>query len=148
MFPLHPVFDLASGIQVKEYSAPRSSVRGRFARPQFAKIMIQIFRGKDGLLRSGFVRALSQGPSGSIRSVALHAIFLGSLFWQRGRRSEVLRKAQDAHVWDFPAKGLRLASHGEPFFQENRLAGVGGEGACSGQDNVPRPILHLNAPPE
>jgi hypothetical protein len=97
---------------------------------------------------SSFVRPLAQMWNACSLGIPLCAVFLRSLFRQCGRRSKVLDKVKDASVWDFPPERLRVAANGHSFFQENRPAGVGGESACGGQNNVARPVLHLHAPTE
>jgi hypothetical protein len=119
MIPLRRVFSLKEGIQGKEYSAARGFTRERFVADQIARGRKQAVGERAALLRSGLVSPLAQRRDGGSRGVISSAVFLSGLFRQNGRRSKAFVEIQNAGVRDFPAEGLRLASHGHSLFEEN-----------------------------
>ncbi len=52
--------------------------------------------------------------------------------------------ADNALIGDFPAEGSHLAVLIELLFEKNRPAGIGGQRPGSREEEIPRPVLHLD----
>jgi hypothetical protein len=63
---------------------------------------------------------------------------------QRRRGSKAFFETDNKGVRDFPAEGFHLTALYQALFQENRAAGVGGQGAHSRKDDVASPVLNFD----
>jgi len=78
--------------------------------------------------------------------------FSDGLFGLAGRHSGDGRElrcfsrpdADNALIGDFPAEGSHLAVLIEFLFEKNRPAGIGGQRPGSREEEIPRPVLHLD----